>query len=107
MWTRDSDHMGYPKAYSHCSKKRSYQEDGYKEKSYKDHSHRSYPNNSHSGEVVQDADQYSNIDQESDELILIKNSYNCCVESTDTRSSSIPTSRFTVSDCISTENYDS
>ena len=34
-------------------------------------------------EVVQDADQFSHIDQESDEFILIKNSYNCCVESTD------------------------
>jgi spore coat protein X len=67
MWTREEyDHKGYPKQYSHCSKKGRH-------------------HNNHSAEVVQDADQHSNIDQESDEFIFIKNSYNCCVESTDTQ----------------------
>ena len=75
MWTRDNDHKGCPKAYSQSSKKRNYH----------DNPHRSDNHNSPSGEVVQDADQYSNIDQESDEFIFIKNSYNCCVESTDTQ----------------------
>ena len=36
-------------------------------------------------DVLQAADQFSQIDQESDELIFIKNSYNCCVKSTDTQ----------------------
>jgi spore coat protein X len=68
VWTREEyDHKGYPKQYSNCSKK------GRRH------------NNDHSAEVVQDADQYSNVDQESDELIFIKDSYNCYVESTDTQ----------------------
>ena len=36
-------------------------------------------------DVLQAADQFSQIDQESDELIFIKNSYNCCVKSTNTQ----------------------
>lgn len=36
-------------------------------------------------DVLQAADQFSQIDQESDEFIFIKNSYNCCVESTNTQ----------------------
>ena len=42
-------------------------------------------NHSPEEDVLQAADQFSQIDQESDELIFIKNSYNCCVESTDTQ----------------------
>ena len=42
-------------------------------------------NHSPEADVLQAADQFSQIDQESDELIFIKNSYNCCVKSTDTQ----------------------
>lgn len=42
-------------------------------------------NHSPEEDVLQAAEQFSQIDQESDELIFIKNSYNCCVESTDTQ----------------------
>ena len=81
MWTRDYDydHRGYPKQHNHCSKKNKKQD---KEHSKK---HENYHYNYHSAEVVQDADQYSNVDQESNELIFIKDSYNCCVKSTDTQ----------------------
>ena len=42
-------------------------------------------NHRYEADVLQDLDQFSQIDQESDEFIFIKNSYNCCVESTDTQ----------------------
>ena len=42
-------------------------------------------NHSPEADVLQAADQFSQINQESDEFIFIKNSYNCCVESTDTQ----------------------
>ena len=42
-------------------------------------------NHSPEEDVLQAAEHFSQIDQESDELIFIKNSYNCCVESTDTQ----------------------
>jgi spore coat protein X len=40
---------------------------------------------SHDGEVVQDADQFSSIEQDSDELIFIKDSCNITVHTTDTQ----------------------
>jgi spore coat protein X len=44
-----------------------------------------YKNESHHADVVQDADQYASIDQESDELIFIKDSCNICVQTTNTQ----------------------
>ena len=41
----------------------------------------------HKADVVQDADQFASIDQESDELIFIKDSCNICVHTTDTQAS--------------------
>ena len=39
----------------------------------------------HKADVVQDADQFASIDQESDELIFIKDSCNICVHTTNTQ----------------------
>lgn len=79
MRTRDNNHPGYSMPQRHC----------HNEGNYADYHRDSYPSNHHrrysSAEVVQAADQYSAIDQESDELIFIKNSYNCSVKSTNTQ----------------------
>jgi spore coat protein X len=61
----------------------------FEDKSFESKPHYGYvyhdPKDSHDAEVVQDANQFSSMEQESDELIFIKDSCNIVVHTTDTQ----------------------
>jgi spore coat protein X len=67
------------------SKKDKNKYDDDKKKSKDSEKKKSSSSDHHEADVVQDADQFSGISQESDELIFIKDSCNICVHTTDTQ----------------------
>jgi spore coat protein X len=68
---------------------KAFEDKPFEDKSFESKPHYGYvyhdPKDSHDAEVVQDADQFSSMEQESDELIFIKDSCNICVHTTDTQ----------------------
>lgn len=59
----------------------------YAEESHESHSHPGFADDHFDADVVQDADQFAGVEQDSDELIFIKDSCNITVTSTDTQAS--------------------
>ncbi|MDF2858340.1 MAG: spore coat protein, partial [Neobacillus sp.] len=68
---------------------KAFEDKPFEDKSFENKPHYGYvyhdPKDSHNAEVGQDADQFSSMEQESDELIFIKDSCNIVVHTTDTQ----------------------